>query len=121
MEKVQDPEFVASMWKKRFGNLAGQVCRLAREVQALGIHERVKRKELTYAQGERLAMFLDLERLGLAQSYYPLSVYRQRKREAGQLGYAPNDGQVEPLEVDLAELLVPYITAVEAEPPGGGS
>jgi hypothetical protein len=115
LERVQDVAFVASIWKKRYGNLAGQVRRLAREVQTLEIHERVQRKELTYAQGERLAMFLDLERLGLAQSYYPESVYRQRKREAARLGYAGNDGDPEPLDVDLAALLHPYVQAVEAE------
>jgi len=114
LERVQDVAFVASIWKKRYGSLAGQVRRLAREVQTLEIHERVQRDELTYAQGERLAMFLDLERLGLAQSYYPESVFRQRKREAARLGYAANDGGSEPVDVDLEALLRPYAQAVEA-------
>lgn len=33
------------------------------------IAERVRRGELTYSQGERIGMFLELERLGLATTY----------------------------------------------------
>lgn len=69
------------------------------------VHERVKRGELTYWKGERLSMFLDLERHGLAESYYPPSAYRDPRRQAIKLGHATNDGAVEPLEVDLEELL----------------
>lgn len=113
LERVQEPSFAAAIWKARFGDLAGTVRRLAREVQAVEIHERVSGKELTYQQGERLAMFLDLERLGLAQSYYPPSIYRQRKREATKLGFAANDGGVGPLDVSLSDLLKAYAGAVE--------
>jgi hypothetical protein len=78
------------------------------------IAERVHAGELTYAQGERLSMFLDLERLGLAQRYYPRSVYTARKREARKLGYAMSDEGAESLTVKLAELLRPYLEAVRA-------
>jgi hypothetical protein len=75
---------------------------------------RVKRGELTYAQGERLAMYLDLERLGLARGYYPKTVYAARRREAARLGYGANELGASPLEVDLADLLGPYVQAVDA-------
>jgi hypothetical protein len=101
------------VWKARYGGIDGVVRRLAREVQAVEIHERVSKGELTYAQGERLAMFLDLERLGLAHSYYPAGVYRQRRREAVRLGYAANYGPGGGLEVDLGELLRAYRTVVD--------
>jgi hypothetical protein len=113
VDAVRDPEFFAKVWRSRYGDIDGVVRRLAREVQAVRIHERVANGELTYAQGERLAMFLDMERLGLAQSYYPASVYRQRRREPVKLGYAGNDGAAEPLEVDLGELLASYREVVE--------
>jgi len=78
------------------------------------IADRVQAGELTYAQGERLSMFLDLERLGLAQRYYPRSVYAARRREARKLGYSPCDHGVTSLTVELAELLRPYLTVVDA-------
>jgi hypothetical protein len=112
VEQVRSAEFVASVWKARFGNLSGQVRRLEREVQALEIHELVKRGDLTYQQGERIAMFLDLERLGLAESYYPASVYSARRREAAKRGFAPNDGSVSPVDVNLSALLAAYLAAV---------
>ena len=115
LELVQEPSFMAKIWMSRYGGLAGKVTRLAREVQAVEIHERVKRGELSYQQGEKLAMFLDLERLGLAQSYYPPSAYRERRRQAVKLGYAPNDGEVEPLEVDLEQMLCSYKAVVDQE------
>ena len=113
VEAAHNGTFFAEVWKARYGAIDGVVRRLAREVQAVKIHEQVSKGELTYAQGERLAMFLDLERLGLAQSYYPASVYRQRRREAVKLGYAANDGAGEGLDVDLGELLRAYRTAVD--------
>jgi hypothetical protein len=113
LEQVQEPAFAAMIWKQRYGALAGKVIRLAREVQVVGIHERVSRGELTYQQGERLSMFLDLERLGLAASYYPPNVYRQRRREAVKLGYAANDGG-SPLEVEVGDLLAAYVEKVDS-------
>jgi hypothetical protein len=61
-----------------------------------------------------LSLFLDLERIGLAQGYYPRSVYAARKRESRKLGYSASDTGAESLTVKLAELLRPYLDAVEA-------
>ena len=115
LERAEDAQFIGSIWNGRYGKLGGTIRRLAREVQAVEIHERVKAGQLTYQQGERLAMFLDLERLGLAESYYTPTTYRQRKREAAKLGYTANEVGAESLEVDLAALLASYRDAVERE------
>jgi hypothetical protein len=114
IDQAAEPSFAAEIWKSRYGNLASRVTRLAREVQTMEIAERVKRGELTYAQGERLAMYLDLERLGLARTYYPRTVYTARRREAARLGYGSNELGASPLEVELAELLGPYVRTVDA-------
>jgi hypothetical protein len=114
LEYVRQPAFAALVWKGRYGNLASKVTRLRREVQTLEIAERVMRSELTYAQGERLSMFLDLERLGLARGYYPKSVYAARRREMVKFGYGASDSGPTDLEVDLAELLAPYLRIVDA-------
>ena len=106
-------EFAAMIWKARYGNLTSRVTRLAREVQTAKVAERVKRGELTYSQGERLAMFLDLERLGLGRAYYPKAAYADRRRLAAKLGYGLNESGTEALEVELSELLNPYFAAVE--------
>jgi hypothetical protein len=114
VEQLEDPSFAAKIWGSRFGNLGGTVMRLRREVQTVEIAARVGRGELDYKQGERLSMFLDLERLGLAKSYYPKSVYAARRREAKKLGYSIVDTGSEPLEVELGELLQPYADAIGA-------
>jgi len=125
VELVSSPEFVAGIWETRYGSLTGHVRRLEREVQVLEIHSLVKRGALTYQQGERMAIFLDLERLGLAQSYYSMSAYRERRRQAVKVGLAANDGAGGPLDVDLESLLRPYATAVSESKEGcrrgGGS
>ncbi len=117
LESAVDPAFSATVWKGRYGGLASKVTRLAREVQTVKIAERVAHSEITYAQGERLAMFLDLERLGLAQSYYPKSVYAARKREAAKLGYCANDSSADSpaLELDLTDLIAPYLRIAGGE------
>lgn len=76
------------------------------------LFQRVKARELEPQQGERLAMFLDLERLGLAQQYYG-SLYVARRREARKLGYALNEDGTTPLDVELDGLLAPYKRAVD--------
>jgi hypothetical protein len=112
-EALEDPDFAAKIWRSRYGNLSGTVTRLAREVQTLEIADRVERGELDYKQGERLAMLLELERLGIANAYYPSSVYAARRREARKLGYSISDTGASPLDVELSELLRPYVDAVE--------
>jgi hypothetical protein len=118
-EAIEDPEFVAKIWKSRYGNLSGTVTRLSREVQTLEIADRVERGELGYKQGERLAMFLELERLGIAKAHYPKSVYATRRREATKLGYGISDTGAPPLDVELSGLLRPYVEAVEAPDDAG--
>jgi hypothetical protein len=113
--KLEDPAFIASLWLSRFAKLSSRVIRLAREVQALEIAERVERGEMDYKQGERMALFLELERLGLASSYYPKSVYASRRREAAKLGLGPSDTGAEGLDVNLQELLEPYMRAVKSD------
>jgi hypothetical protein len=108
LDDVQDPSFCASVWHSRYGGLEGTVTRLARELQATELAGRVGRGEMTYAQGERMSTFLDLERLGLAEMYYPRSVHMARKREARTLGLASNEMGLRGMEVDVEYLLAPY-------------
>src|SRR5262245_33213918 len=49
------------------GSFPSALTRLAREVQAMGLAERMRRGELTHGQAERLHLFVDLKGLGLAQ------------------------------------------------------
>jgi hypothetical protein len=112
LDMAEDPGFAAELWKRRYAVPSARVTRIAREVQTVEIAERVKRGELSYAQGERIAMFLELERLGLATAYYPKSVYAARRREAGKLGYAANESGTESMEVELGDLLASYVEAV---------
>jgi hypothetical protein len=114
-DRLEDPTFVSSLWRSRFAKLSSRVTRLAREVQAVEIAERVGRGEMDYKQGERMALFLELERLGLATSYYPKTVYASRRREASKLGLGPSDTRVEGLDVNLEELLEPYVDAVVSD------
>ena len=87
--------------------------RLARELQTVQIAEFVCAGELTYSQGERLGMFLDLERLGLARTYYSNAAYSDRRRLASKLGFSANESGQDGLEVELSELVAPYERAVE--------
>jgi hypothetical protein len=114
LECVEQPAFVAALWKGRYAKLASRVTRLAREVQAMELAERMRRAELTHSQVERLHLFLDLERLGLAQDRYPKSVYAARRREASKLGYTVSDYGADGLDVELADLMAAYVRAVDA-------
>jgi hypothetical protein len=113
-EAIEDRAFAAASGGRGM-EVSMRVTRLGREVQTLEIAARVERGELDYKQGERLAMFLELERLGIAQSYYPKSVYATRRREARKLGYSTSDTGASPLDVGLGELLLPYIEALGAD------
>jgi hypothetical protein len=75
--------------------------------------ERMRRGELSHGQAERLHLFLDLERLGLARQCYRDSVYAARRREATKLGYSANEGKADGLDVELADLLAAYVQAVD--------
>lgn len=115
LEYVEQPAFVAEIWKSRYANLASKVTRLEREVQAMELADRMRRGELAHGQAERLHLFLDLERLGLARQCYRKSVYTARRGEAVKLGYGANDSAGGALEVDLADLLAAYVRAVDGD------
>jgi hypothetical protein len=119
LDDLEDPSFCAGVWHSRYGGLEGTVTRLAREYQVTELAGRVGRGELAYAQGERMAAFLDLERLGLAETYYPRSVLMARKREARALGLAPNDMGLTDVDVDVESLLSPYRDAFRDMRPAG--
>jgi hypothetical protein len=113
LEYAEQPSFVAAIWKGRYANLASRVTRLAREVQAMELAERMRRGELSHGQAARLHLFLDLERLGLARQCYRDSVYAARRREATKLGSSANEGRADGLDVELADLLAAYVQAVD--------
>ena len=114
LESVEEAAFVAALWKGRYAKLASRVTRLPREVQAVELAERMRRGELTPSEAERLHLFLDLERLGVAQERYPKSIYAARRREASKLGYTVSDYGTDGLNVDLADLMAAYVRAVDA-------
>jgi hypothetical protein len=112
-EHIEQPSFVAAIWKSRYAKLGSTVTRLAREVQAMELAERMRRGELTHGEAERLHLFLDLERLGLAGQCYRSSVYAARRRGATKLGFSASESGAERLDVQLGELLAPYVGAVD--------
>jgi hypothetical protein len=113
LEYVEQPAFIAGIWKGRYANLASKVTRLAREVQVMELAERMRQGKLSHGQAERLHLFLDLERLGLARQCYRGSVYSARRREVAKLGYSTSESGQDALDVDLAELLTAYVQAVD--------
>jgi hypothetical protein len=104
--------FLVSIWNSRYGRLTGEVRRLNREVQTAELAERVAAGELSAGEGERVSMLLDLERLGLAQSYYSPAMYAARRRLATQLGFSANQAGTDALIVNLDALLAPYAETV---------
>lgn len=115
LEYVEQPMFIAEIWKSRYANLASRVTRLAREVQAMEVAERMRRGELSHGQAERLHLFLDLERLGLARARYPKSIYTARRREASKLGYSVTECGAGGLDVELADLLAAFVRTVDKD------
>jgi hypothetical protein len=108
---IQSP-FPSKIWLSRFGGLAGTIQRLGRELQTVELARMVEAGELRYSQGERMAMLLDVERLGLGASFYPPSVHTARRREARKLGLASNESGTEAVTADLNRLLGSYADAV---------
>jgi hypothetical protein len=94
-------------WSAVFGagKASGRVTRLAKEVEAMKLIERVQLGEITFAQYERMSAFLEAERLGQADRVYPAGTRRSRQREARELGLAPADADVVELDESLDELL----------------
>jgi hypothetical protein len=97
----------AVIWEARYGKeqVDGRVTRLRREEQVLGLAQRVRSGEMTTMQFERMAGFLDAERLGIAREIYSDRLYSERRREARELGLSVNDLGEDPIDLDLGELL----------------
>lgn len=108
LEYVQNPTFPRLLWEGRFARLANRITRLGRERQALASVAKVVAGDLSYAQAERMSMFLDVERLGLAPSFYPKAVHAARRREAARIGLASNEGGRPEVEYDLSQMMAPY-------------
>ena len=105
---------LAEIWLSRYGSLSKRVARLPREQQLLAFARLVEAGALRPSEGERMSAFLDLERMGIATTFYPPSLLSARKREAASLGLAANEIGTELLLVDLEGLIRPYLEAVEA-------
>lgn len=97
----------STFWGTVFGNgvASGRVTRLERELQTVKLAERVELGELTTAQYEQVAGFLDAERLGLGDRIYKPETARRRRALLATLGIAANDAATEPLDESLDELL----------------
>jgi len=107
------PPFIGRVWRSRFAELTSQVTRLPADLQASNLGELMRRGELRHGAAERMNLFLSLERLGLAVECYPAKVYASRRREAVQLGLAISDEGQSALDINLGELLRPYVEAVD--------
>ena len=106
--ELANPLAPGMFWSSVFGagTASGRVTRLAKEVEAMKLIERVQLGEIAFAQYERMTAFLEAERLGQADRVYPAGTRRARQREARELGLAPADGEVVELDESLDELLV---------------
>jgi hypothetical protein len=105
---VENSSFVRRLWEGRFGMLAGQITRLARETQVVKLVEAATSGRLKYAQAERVSMLLDVERSELGRRFYPKTVHASRRREAARIGVAANEDGRPDEEYDLANMLRPY-------------
>jgi hypothetical protein len=108
LKYVENPSFARGLWEGRFGMLAGRITRLIRETQVSRLVEWAASGRLNYAEAERVSMFLEAERLGLARRLYPGSVYAARRREVARIGLASNEPGQPEIEYDLSGLLGPY-------------
>ncbi len=105
--ELANPVAPGMFWSSVFGagTPSGRVTRMAKEVEAMKLIERVQLGELGYAQYERMTAFLTAERLGLADKVYAAGTRRSRQREARELGLAPADADLVELDESLDELL----------------
>ena len=93
----------------------GKVTRIEREVQTVKLIERVQLGEISTREFEQLTGFLDAERLGLIEAVYNPETARRRRALARKIGASATDGQSEPLDVSLDELLAVPRSAWSAE------
>lgn len=111
--EATSPPFIGRVWRSRFAELTSRVTRVPADVQASELGDRMRRGELRHGAAERMNLFLSLERLGLAAECYPAKVYASRRREAVQLGLGASDEGQSALDIDLGDLLRPYVEAVD--------
>ena len=109
LERATRADYLAGLWRSRFCGLSSRVTRYPREGQSAELGRRMRDGELRYGAAERMSLFLDLETLGMAAECYPPSVYKLRRREAVKLGYGANESGRDGIEVELDELLDPFI------------
>ena len=69
------------------------------------IVQSVKAGELTPAQGERLRLFLELERTGEAESFYGPKQYSDRRRDARKHGLRVEDAGREEVDFDIGAII----------------
>lgn len=107
LTELHQEKAASVFWSSIFGNgtAAGSVTRIEREVQTMRLIERVQLGDITTAQFEQLAGFLDAERLGLTDRVYRPETARRRRALAQSLGISPADAETEPLDVSLDALL----------------
>jgi hypothetical protein len=108
IQELASATAASTFWVSVFGlgRASGVVRRIEREVQTVKLIERVQLGELTTSQFEQMTGFLDAERLGLTSRIYTAETARRRKSLARKLGVAIADGETEPLDVALDDLLV---------------
>lgn len=101
------PGYLESIWLEVYGGVGNgeRLATVPMEELTMTLLERVKAGEMGVAQAERVRFFLELDRLGVARSYYSDSQYRARKAEARELGITTEDALVTALDVELGELL----------------
>jgi hypothetical protein len=107
LDELARIDAAAMFWGGVFGAGAasGRVTRVQREVQTVKLAERVQLGDITTAQYEQLAGFLDAERLGITDRIYSCETGRRRRKLAKSLGIAVADAEIEPLDVSLDDLL----------------
>jgi hypothetical protein len=107
VSELSSPAAAAVYWGSTLGHGAasGRVTRLAKEVDAVELVERVALGEITTVQYEQLLAFLTAERLGLVESIYSKETARRRRGLARQLGVSPGDAEVAPLDVSLDDAM----------------
>jgi hypothetical protein len=107
VEELGSEEVAAMFWGSAFGSAAvsGKARGIPRESQSAELIERVSQGEISCAQFEQLAGFLDAERLGLVERVYRPETARRRRKLARHIGLAVSDPDAEQLDVDLDELL----------------
>jgi hypothetical protein len=107
VSELSSPAAAAVYWGSTFGHGAasGRVTRLAKEVEAVELVERVALGEITTGQYEQLLAFLTAERLGLVERIYTKETARRRRSLARHLGVSPGDAEVPELDVSLDDAM----------------